>query len=124
MDPWLLIGWAIIVIFASFLAAFGLGFFKKLMSQYLTDRKRRRAHAGKVGCEGSDVERIYGDERNRVLIDKITHPCKKLATRVTPNGYFCEDHYLENSRRVVSRGNFFGQVGYAHKLNYTLRNFE
>lgn len=67
--------------------------------QKMTDRKRRRAHDGKVKCE---------DEED----------CDSTATYLTPNGYFCDFHYEPKTVKVLSNG---GKEIWAHILYHTQR---
>lgn len=115
--PWAIIGWIILAVIVICLAAFSLGVVEGFAKQFYADWRRKRAHAGKVTCQGEDVEKIYGDERNRIRDDKVTHKCKKIATRVTPNGYFCDDHWEENSRRY----GYYAGISYGHKLNHVVK---
>lgn len=54
--------------------------------QKQTDRKRQRAHDGKVGCE------------------ETTEACNRTATVLTHNGYFCDEHWEQNSKYMVNGG--------------------
>jgi hypothetical protein len=40
----------------------------------------------------------------------LSGPCHKKATRRTPNGFYCEDHFAKHSRS--------GAVGYAFTLDW------
>lgn len=72
--------------------------FRKWYDQQTTDRRRKRAHAGKVMCESPD--------------------CGKTATRSTPNGYFCEWDYEPMTKQVVGDRSY---VTWSHPLQYTMR---
>lgn len=115
--PWAIIGWIVVAVIGACIAAFAFGMIRVLVSQMFTDWRRKRAHAGKVTCEGEDVERIFGDERNLVGSDKVVHKCNQIAVRVTPNGYFCDDHWMENSRKV----GMYAGISYGHLLNHAMK---
>lgn len=66
--------------------------------QMMTDRKRKRAHAGKVKCEDPD--------------------CDDIAIMLTPNGYFCDWHWEPMSKRVIEGG---GYVTWNHNLYHAIR---
>lgn len=68
-------------------------------NQKQTDRKRKRAHAGKVQCE------------------ETTEPCDRAATTITHNGYFCEIHWEPNSKYHVNGG----WVTWHHQLAHTMK---
>lgn len=68
--------------------------------QNQTDRKRQRAHDGKVSCE------------------EDTEKCDKIATVLTHNGYFCNDHWEQNSKYWVESG---GWVTWHHVLYHAIR---
>lgn len=93
--------WTIIdLVIGFFIVLIGLYFgFKSYLKQAQTNLRRSRAHAGKVRCE---------DEKE---------DCNSIATRVTPNGYFCDIHWLENSRRLTSSA----LVSWSHILNHVLK---
>ena len=76
--------------------------FQKWWDQKMTDRKRKRAHEGKVKCES--VEEGL--------------PCPDLAVRLTPNGYFCEWHWEPMSVRVRDNG---AREEWSHVLYYSVR---
>ena len=118
-DPWFYIGWGVIIVVVTCVVWFFFGFFKAIFAQLRADAKRRKAHAGKLKCEGGEWVRIYGDERNQVLSDKKYIKCPFIATRVTPNGYYCEEHWLENSRKTGGLG--AAVISWGHKLNHTVK---
>jgi len=60
-------------------------------------RTRRRADEGKLKCQ--------------------TEKCKRIATTVTPHGYFCDDHWGENHRQFTKHGH----VSWMHPLNHVLK---
>ena len=74
--------------------------FSSFLGQKRTDRKRRRAHDGKLTCE------------------ETSYPCSKIAVRLTPNGYFCEDHWEARSKRMLEGG---GHVRWSHILYHSVR---
>lgn len=67
--------------------------YKRWADQKATDRRRKAAHAGKVKCEDPD--------------------CDDIATRFTPNGYFCEWHWEPMSKK--------GKVTWNHVLYHSIR---
>ena len=67
--------------------------------QKQTDNKRQRAHEGKVLCE---------EEKEK---------CGKTATVLTHNGYFCFDHWEQNSKYLVNGG----YVTWHHLLYHAIR---
>lgn len=67
--------------------------------QKRTDDKRERAHAGKVKCEETEEK------------------CDKIATFLTHNGYFCHDHWEQNSKYEVNGG----FVTWHHILYHAIR---
>lgn len=67
--------------------------------QKLTDRKRVRAHAGKVTCEDPEG-------------------CSDVASWRTPNGYFCNWHYEPQSVRRLPNG---GKEIWCHVLYHAVR---
>lgn len=67
--------------------------------QKQTNRKRQRAHAGKVGC------------------DEEKEACDRTATYLTHNGYFCNEHWEQNSKYMVNGG----YVTWHHKLDHAIR---
>lgn len=69
--------------------------------QRQTDRKRLRAHEGKVKCEESK------------------EACGKTATYLTHNGYFCNDHAEQNSKYMVKGG----YVTWMHQLHHSIRGY-
>ena len=71
---------------------------QKWYQQELTDRKRKRAHAGKVQCEDPD--------------------CEDIAIMLTPNGYFCDWHWEPMTKRMVPGG---GYVTWNHVLYHHIR---
>jgi len=96
-DSWNVIGWFVIIC-GCLAAAVVVGTIVKVyVQEWLTDVKRKRAHAGKLKCESEEK-------------------CGKLAIRITPRGYFCEDHWEANSKKYT----FSGYVTWAHPLNYTI----
>ena len=72
--------------------------FRKWYDQKKTDRRRKQAHAGKVGCESPG--------------------CDKVATRYTPNGYFCEWDYEPMTKQDLGEGKF---VTWSHTLQHVRR---
>jgi hypothetical protein len=66
------------------------------IDQWQAARKRERAHAGKVTCESPG--------------------CNKVATMVTPNGYFCNWDWEPNAAVRRSLG---GPVQWGHPLRHT-----
>jgi hypothetical protein len=96
-DPWTIIGWTIIVGGVLAAVAWFVLVGKAHLDQALSNRERRRADAGKVKC--------YEEK------------CTKISTRVTPNGYYCDDHFGANSKKHTE----FGSWSWAHKLNHTLK---
>lgn len=72
--------------------------FKKWIEQKKANRLRLRAHSGKVLCEDGS--------------------CNSVATRITPNGYFCNDHWGENVKKKLKGG---GSVAWDYPLNHTIR---
>ena len=97
-DSWNIIGWAIIALIILLVLVVFLTYGRVVTAQWRADYKRKRAHAGKVACE---------DEKDG---------CLNTATRVTPNGYYCDVHWLENSRKASMTGSW----SWAHKLNHTM----
>lgn len=101
MKPWDYVGWAVIWLgILSGMAVLLLALYVYLaveIKQRLTDRKRRRAHAGKIVCEDST--------------------CNRIAVRETPHGYYCSEHWEEKSVRRT-RG---GWVTWSHILNHALK---
>lgn len=65
---------------------------------------RKLADKGKIKCRHPS----YGGDGTYKL-------CKNKAGWVTPNGYFCDDHWEINSRRKTADGSR-GRVRWAHKL--------
>lgn len=70
-----------------------------MWDQKQTDRKRQRAHDGKVACE------------------ETKESCNRTATVVTHNGYFCPEHWEPNSKYIVNGG----YVTWHHVLNHSIR---
>lgn len=64
---------------------------RRRMASASQRHQRNRADKGKVKC----YERLY----NGVDSDR----CKSKAGWVTPNGYFCDEHWEKNSRRAGSK---------------------
>lgn len=112
--PWAILGWIAVSAFVVVVVGVLFVIAKEVISQLLTDRRRKRAHRGKVKCEGGEWVKIYGDERNQILDDKKYIKCPLIATRKTPKGYFCEEHWSENSYK----GGMYAGVSYGHKLNH------
>lgn len=71
---------------------------KRRRDQKRTDRRRKLAHAGKVHCE--------------------TPGCEDMATRYTPNGYFCEWDYEPMTKKMMPNGKF---VTWNHQLYWAVR---
>lgn len=71
---------------------------KRQREQKKADRIRKLAHAGKVVCEAPD--------------------CEDMATRFTPNGYFCEWDYEPNIKQMLPNGKF---VTWNHRLYWSIR---
>ena len=69
--------------------------------QKLTDRKRQRAHEGKITCESTEDGQ-----------------CTSIAVRETPNGYACEWHWEPMSVKVLPNG---GKTIWNHTLNHAIR---
>ena len=95
-EPWLLIGWVFVFIMIAIVGSWIYVVFKKIIGQLLTNRKRNRAHAGKLTCEVSG--------------------CSKIAGRVTPNGYYCEDHWGANARS--------DRASWGYRLNHAYKRGE
>lgn len=95
-DSWNIIGWAFIVVCVIAALIFGGLITKIYTDQWRTNRKRRRAEAGKLKCEAEG--------------------CENIATYTTPNGYFCDDDEGANSKKHSSLGSW----QWAHKLPHTL----
>lgn len=72
--------------------------YKQRRDQRAADKKRKLAHAGKVQCE--------------------TPGCEDMATRYTPNGYFCEWDYEPMTKRMLPNGKF---VTWNHQLYWAIR---
>lgn len=72
--------------------------FKKWRKQKLAVRRHKLAEAGKIECE-----------------DKH---CSDIATRLTPNGFFCEWHWEPMSKRKFLDG---GYVIWSYKLSHAVR---
>lgn len=86
----------IVIVCLIFCAVIALIFTPEI-EQLKSNRRGRDAHAGKVECE----------EKN----------CEVISTHVTPNGYYCKDHWLMNSRRKAVHG----QISYGHMLQYMMK---
>lgn len=99
MDPVNILAWIVLAFIALALAIFLGMILKVYIDQKLSDRKRKRAHAGKVRCE----------EREE--------PCQQIAVRVTPNGYFCGEHWQQNSQRAGA----YATVSWGHVLNHAMK---
>lgn len=108
--PWAIIGWIVLACIILFSGIMFTSIAKVFVSQWLTDWRRKRAHAGKVPCEGYDTELVIDGLRKKI-------ECEKIATRVTPNGYFCEDHWSENSRKI----GMYAGISYGHLLNHAMK---
>lgn len=91
---WIIIGFIVLVI-----ATFVGMVLKTIIGQWLSDWKRKRAHAGKVKCE------------------EAHEPCQQVAVRVTPNGYFCGEHWQQNSQRSGA----YASVSWGHVLNHAMK---
>lgn len=71
-------------------------------NQKQTDRKRLRAHEGKVKCE------------------ETKETCDRVAVYLTHNGYFCEIHAEQNSKQHVQGA---GYVTWMHQLHHSIRGY-
>lgn len=92
----------ILVLFVVLISAVGVcisPLFQRWLDQKLTDRKRKRAHAGKVTCEDHEE-------------------CNSIATWITPNGYFCDWHHEPQMIRYRPDG---AREEWAHVLNHAVR---
>lgn len=80
MNPWNFIGWILVIFFVIALAPL-LWELVRLSGALLGDwrdaRRLKRAHAGRILC---------GE-------------CSRTATRQTPNGFYCENHFWNHSRK-------------------------
>lgn len=88
---WLVIGWLCLIVAALF---FGVG--KVLVEIQIAQWRYRRANAGKLRCQDSE-------------------PCYAMATRQTPNGFFCDAHWPDHSRKHI----LSGSVSYATRLDWS-----
>lgn len=68
--------------------------------------QRKRADKGKVKCYNVDVGKTTWDGEER---------CKNKAGWVTPEGYFCDDHWEVHSR-VELRSGARSRTHWAHQL--------
>lgn len=108
-DSWNIIGW-LILIFVAALTGITLGKVAWIFFDgWRTARRFKRAQAGKVRCEEArSVQRGDG-------FGYETAHCPNRATRQTPNGFFCEEHYHSHSQlRTLTGG-----VSFAIPLDYT-----
>jgi hypothetical protein len=104
MGPWDIIGWAIVAVVVLRLA-WGVAYVTLgEVRLWRARRLRRRADAGKVTCQ--HVVDIVEDDTVWPV-----RRCRNIATRRTPNGYFCDDHWREHSRT--------GSISFAIPLDYT-----
>jgi hypothetical protein len=81
-----------------------LAYYKPVLEwwdQRQTDRKRLRAHEGKVKCEEQKEQ------------------CDKIAVMLTHNGYFCDEHWEANSKYMVKGG----YVTWSHQLQHSIRGY-
>lgn len=101
MTPWNIIGWALLGLFAIWAILSIVMLADTFIRLALDKRKHRRAHAGKVRCEDPD-------------------PCYAMAVRQTPNGYFCDAHWLDH----VSKGPRYRSISYSHALEWTKKDLE
>lgn len=95
-DSWNIIGWIVLVLAGLAVVAVAWIIFRAYIDQWRVNWRRRRADGGKLKCQ--------------------SEACSKTSRYVTPNGYFCEDHEGENSKKKV----LTGSVMYAHPLAYTI----
>lgn len=101
MDPWKLVGWIVAIFltiaFAPTVLRLAYGFLIALPVALVKDCwanwTRYRADKGWLGCQ---------DHRS----------CHRVATRRTPNGYFCDEHALDRRNRGS------GIVSYAFFLKH------
>jgi uncharacterized membrane protein YcjF (UPF0283 family) len=91
------IGWIALAAGAFAVVAYFWLVLREHFSLWRLKRTRRRADEGKVKCQS----------------DK----CKRIATSVTPHGYFCDEHWGENHRQFTNHG----YVSWMHPLNHVLK---
>lgn len=99
MSPWTVLGWLLVVFVTlvfilPIVVRLGIAIGEGVRDE-LKLYRLRRAHKGKVTCEQKD--------------------CRLRATRKTPRGFYCEDHFKEHWRYAGGQ--------YAFPLKYT-RNQE
>jgi len=78
------------------------------IGQSASAHRRRRADKGKVQCQ-TVVD--YDDRWRREI------HCKNKAGWVTPQGYFCDDHWEPRSLLRLKNGSI-SRVRWAHQLNW------
>lgn len=114
MNPWTLIGWIVAIFLLISLSPLILALLKipvALAADLRDQRTLRRAHRGRLGCQHREADRLGGETS-----------CYNVATRRTPNGFYCEDHF--NDRRNAERRTFSGSVSYAFVLDWYKDEFE
>ena len=114
MNPWTLVGWIVAIFLLIAFSPLLWGLFVKLPAaawgDFVTDRRLRRAKAGKVTCEHSGYNHTTWVEL----------PCPNKATRQTPNGFYCEKHFHQDGQKRT----FSGSVSYALVLEWYKPEFE
>lgn len=100
MDSWNIIGWALIILSVVLALVWFVGVLRRAIPQWRATRKHRRAHAGKVQCESRE-----GDK------------CQRVAIKVTPHGYFCSEHWLQNVRVKT----LYGGYSWSHDLEHAVK---
>lgn len=79
---------------------------RRRVRQTASTLQRKRADKGKVKCYHVDKGRTTWDGEER---------CKNKAGWVTPQGYFCDDHWEVRARLTLADGST-SRVRWAHQL--------
>lgn len=96
MTSWNIIGWILLIVGGTWMLGLAIRLAWIFIEHGLGQRKIRRANAGKLRCEDPE-------------------PCYAIATRQTPNGYFCDAHWPDHR----SKGTRYRSVSFARPLDWT-----